>query len=221
MIYAAFDIETMANVDMIEKLPEPKVALGNLKDQAKIDAKIAEAKKAQIDKMALSPWTGKLCAFSFVSKNADCAVCSEDEKAMLENIFKLLDEYRDDCLITFNGIEFDLPYIYGRAVINGIVPIAPLERWTKRYKTHPHLDLRAVLTNWKSHEPGSFDFFLKMILDDSKAELDYSKFPEMIKGPVGRREIEEGCRQHTLATYELARAIAPAYLGIVIPERQV
>ena len=40
----ALDIETIPNADMIARLPEPEVALGNLVDPAKIAAKKAAVK---------------------------------------------------------------------------------------------------------------------------------------------------------------------------------
>ena len=51
----AFDIETIGNRSMVERMPEIDVKVGNLKDPAKIAEKIAEAKADQIDRMALSP----------------------------------------------------------------------------------------------------------------------------------------------------------------------
>ena len=61
----AFDIETIRNGSLIDRLPEPEVRTGNLKDPAKIAEKLAEAKAEQVEKMALSPLYGRVCAFEF------------------------------------------------------------------------------------------------------------------------------------------------------------
>ncbi|MDD3176001.1 MAG: hypothetical protein PHU51_05990, partial [Candidatus Nanoarchaeia archaeon] len=74
----SFDIETIANSSMIERMPEPEVKTGNLKDPAKIAEKIAEAKAEQQSRMALSPLYGRVCAW----------VGAEDENAMYFNCIR-------------------------------------------------------------------------------------------------------------------------------------
>ncbi len=65
-----FDIETIPNTSMIRRLPKLEIKAGNLKDPAKIAEKEAAARAEQIDKMALSPLYGRICAW----------VAVEDEK---------------------------------------------------------------------------------------------------------------------------------------------
>lgn len=76
----AFDIETIGNRSMVERMPEIDVKVGNLKDPAKIAEKIAEAKADQIDRMALSPLYGRVCAFvAMEDENAVSKECLEAE----------------------------------------------------------------------------------------------------------------------------------------------
>ena len=63
----AFDIETIRNGSMIDKLPELEIKLGNLKDPYKIEEKKAEARAEQIRKMTLNPLYGRVCAFAVAS----------------------------------------------------------------------------------------------------------------------------------------------------------
>ena len=58
-----FDIETIPNTSMLDRLPKPKAATGNLKDPAKIAEKEAAARAEQIEKMALSPLYGRICCW--------------------------------------------------------------------------------------------------------------------------------------------------------------
>ena len=116
----AFDIETIRNEAMIQHLPMPDVKTGNLKDLNKINAKVQEAKEQQIERMALSPIYGKICAWSAADRYGNCYTeCIKDfseqeEVRIIIQAFKKLSGKR---VITFNGKNFDLPFLYSRAVI--------------------------------------------------------------------------------------------------------
>ena len=49
----ALNIETAVNKHRLHLLPEPEVALGNLKDPYKIEEKIAETKRKQLEMLAI------------------------------------------------------------------------------------------------------------------------------------------------------------------------
>ena len=55
MTEITFDIETIPNTSMLDRMPKPEVKAGNVKDPAKIAEKTAAARAEQIEKMALSP----------------------------------------------------------------------------------------------------------------------------------------------------------------------
>ena len=91
-----FDIETIPNTSMIRRLPKVEVKAGNIKDPAKIAEKEAAARAEQIDKMALSPLYGRICAWVAVEdeKNIcrDCLLEESDaeEARIVEDAFKAL-----------------------------------------------------------------------------------------------------------------------------------
>lgn len=61
-------------------------------------------------------------------------------------------------IITFNGLSFDIPWLLFRSMVNGVkptVPVKTLRDWTRRYSYSPHMDLRAVLTNWDNRATGT------------------------------------------------------------------
>jgi len=95
--YRALDIETMANADMVDKLPPVDVKYGNAKDPAKRAVIEAEAKQDQIDSMALSPYTGIICAYSFVGYDGDKTEVVKDAKDEKELLVNLLEN------LSFNG----------------------------------------------------------------------------------------------------------------------
>ena len=66
---AALDLETIADPNMLELLPEV-TAKKNLKDPEKIEADIAEKKVQQIEKMGLDPMLNMICCAGWCDKDA-------------------------------------------------------------------------------------------------------------------------------------------------------
>jgi DNA polymerase elongation subunit (family B) len=215
----AFDIETIPNSGMIDRLPAIEVKAGNLKDPAKIAEKEAAAKAEQIDKMALSPLYGRVCAW--VSQ--DDKVCNSlsygclhedsdaEETRTIEAAFETLAGNR---VITYNGNGFDLPFIYRRAVLLGIdtrqFGMPTLAEMTARYNNKHHVDLMQVWCGFGNFE--KLDNIAGVMLDDHKIEIDFRDFPEMIKTAEGRNKLLQYCAQDVILTKRLWSRIA----GILI-----
>jgi DNA polymerase elongation subunit (family B) len=214
---AAFDIETIPNPAAAAFLPEPEAAK-NLKDPAKIAADIAEKKQNQVSRMALDPLTGRICAYAMVSTGEAPGELSrfvevlsgtpgdDDERAMVQAIMRALGS-EDMRLATWNGANFDLPYVYKRALILGVDPAhfgaPPLSAWTKRYSTDRHFDLMQIWSNWGSHEYTKLDLVAGMVLGERKAEVDVTTFPEMLKTEAGCEAIASYCVKDTELTWRL------------------
>lgn len=204
----AFDIETVPNMEMIDRLPPPEVKTGNLKDPAKIAAKEEAAKAEQIEKMALNPLYGRICSFVTIDENentvAYCipATTDREETNLIEYAFSTLNSGR---IITYNGTEFDLPFLYRRAVILGIDPrefsMPPLSELTGKYNNERHVDLMTVWCGWKGYE--KLDNLAKVITNDCKIEIDFRYFPEMIKTAEGRAMLLQYCMQDVKLTMKL------------------
>lgn len=216
MSYLAFDIETIPNTAMIARLPEPEVKAGNLKDPAKIAEKIEEAKKAQIEKMALSPLYGRICCWCIHDGDVSTGTCikeetDEAETQIIEGAFQILS---GQTVITYNGTSFDLPFLYRRAVILGIDPrefnMPTLAEMLKRYDNDKHIDLMQVWCGFGQFE--KLDTLSALILDDHKVEIDFHDFPDLIKTSEGRDKLIAYCEHDVELTYRLYTRIA----GILI-----
>jgi len=111
---------------------------------------------------ALSPFRGRIVAIGIVNvesgrscalyevpgqkelitrKDANRTLISGTEKQILEKFWDYLD--KGDRFISFNGRQFDGPYLMIRSAIHGIVPKRDLVG--NRYRFHPNCDLREVL----------------------------------------------------------------------------
>lgn len=211
-MFIALDIETAPNALMIDHLPEPDVKTGNLKDPEKIAAKIDEAKASQVSKMALDPLYARIICASVVSDDISqtrmaCELDSDDvERSIVEWILEILGEDQVR-LVTWNGVGFDLPMIYKRALCLGLVPshygAPPLTAWTKRYDNDRHIDLMKVFAGWGSCDYAKLDTVAAVVLGESKNEVDVTTFEEMIKTEEGRQKICDYCEKDTALTYSL------------------
>lgn len=212
----ALDIETIPNEAMIELLPEPEIAIGNIKDTAKIEAKRHEAKRKQVDEMAIRPETGMICSYAFYGDGVNETrqlenISAADEILLINDIFDMIKVGKDPALIvTHNGIEFDFPYIYKRALINNIdiddfkpYHVPPLTYWTIRYNTLDHCDILKVWNNWSNNtKNSSLNYLSQLLLGDRKTKRDYSQYLQYIKD--GKQSvIAEDNRCDAILTYQL------------------
>jgi 3'-5' exonuclease len=111
---------------------------------------------------ALSPFTGKIVTIGIVNaetgrscamyevpgqtkvitrKEGNRTMISGSEKQILEKFWEYLD--KDDRFISFNGRQFDGPFLMIRSAIQGLAPKRDLVG--NRYRFHPNCDLREVL----------------------------------------------------------------------------
>ena len=213
----ALDIETIGNAAAVALLPEPK-ASARLKDPAKVAADIADKKADQVACAALNPLTARVACYAVVGlAGAPCdaeseyvetiADATEDaERELVQSLFRVLGspEVR---LVTWNGIGFDLPMIYKRALLLGIDPgnfgAPPLSAWTKRYATDRHYDLMQIWGGWSSQGFEKLDTVAGMVLGERKAECDVTQIAAMLATEEGRAKVGEYCLQDTRLTWAL------------------
>lgn len=202
----AFDIETIPNSSMQDRMPEPEVKTGNLKDPFKIAEKIAEAKAEQAARMTLNPLWGRVCAFvgrtDDDTRIADCIHEDSDaeESRIIERI--LPEVFAEKRVITYNGNSFDIPFVYRRAVLLGIdsrqFGAPPLSEMVARYNNKRHIDVMQVWCGYDRTNYEKLNNIARALLGDQKIEIDFRKFPELIKTEAGRNQILEYCDQDVL-----------------------
>lgn len=153
----AFDIETARIDELAATLPEPEVALGNLVDPLKIQAKKDAAKASQLEKMALDPrFSRVICASVAIRDQAGGTLqftmaVSDFPHGETDLLMWLWNTIVSDATVcTFNGASFDVPFITWRSFLLD-VPFARIE--TNKYRvTSPscgHLDVYRLLQDWE------------------------------------------------------------------------
>jgi DNA polymerase elongation subunit (family B) len=218
----AIDIETIPNKAMIEFMPEPEIALGNTKDLEKIKEKIAEAKAKAIDKMALSPLYGRICSFSACGEKPEDryfkVIPEISDAAEIEIINHILETFvlgqNNDVsskIITWNGFNFDFPFIYKRAAMLKVAMpqgCPGLKYWQRKYSSDIHCDLMQEFCGWGNDKAMNLDAAGKTFLGRGKTQRDYSTYADLIE--TGKGELiglDNLC--DTQLTFDLYNHLAP------------
>lgn len=130
------------------------------------------------------------------------------ESRMLINFWKLLEQNRSITLVSFNGRNFDAPWLMLRSAVLGIRPSRNLMEGTK-FNYPNHIDLLDKLTFYQPSQQGAtrrfnFDFYAKAfgIVSPKEAGVDGSMVGVLFS--EGRLEdIAAYCLRDVAATWQL------------------
>ena len=152
----------------------------------------------EVEEVTLS--TGDICRFS-------------SEKNMLEYFWQIFTKVDNLCLISFNGRNFDAPFLMLRSALLGIKPSRDLMKGTK-FNYPLHIDLIDKLTFYMGQQSGAtrrynFDFYAQQFekyghdIHSPKAmDVNGSMVTEMFYD--GRyQEIAEYCMRDITSTWQL------------------
>jgi len=123
-------------------------------------------------------------------------LAGDDEADLLRQFWELVKPF--ELTITFNGKQFDFPYLKMRSAVHGIQPSVALD--CRRFTRHPHYDLREILSNFGAWRHGSLDFYCSVFgIPSPKQGLSGDKVGEAYA--QGRlQEIADYCRADVEAT---------------------
>mgnify|MGYP001194521508 CR=1 FL=1 len=213
----SFDIETKPLPDEVlrEMLPDfdeskfqvtefnpSSVKTGNIKDPAKKEAKIEEARKqheAQMEDMgnamerarqehwesfkssaALNPETGQILVVGFCTENDEFSYADGDEASILRSFWDIYREHeaqrsKRSYLVGVNIFNFDLPWLVIRSWINGVtVPRSAVELEGKWNNWSPvFLDFRRLWQLGNTSRTSSFDHIGRCLGTGGKCEGDH------------------------------------------------
>lgn len=156
-----------AELEAAHPLPEPPPPLdratfkfGNWKDPAKLDEKFAEAvaareetiakAKAERDKAIREAWQSSsldsmrgpvLCVGVAVGDNDPVCIWEATEQETLAKLQAGLVHHGHAPIVTWNGLGYDQPYLFRRALKYGLYPLAGRVFYPKPYGNRRHCDL--------------------------------------------------------------------------------
>ena len=138
---------------------------------------------------------------------------SGTEKQILEKFWDFFES--DSRFISFNGRQFDGPFLMIRSAILGVVPKRDLVGY--RYGFHPNCDIREALNFFGTTNSRQFKFNLDLAckafgVETSKSEGIDGRSVESWYRAGRHREIADYCLEDVRATAELYQKIAPTLL---------
>jgi len=173
---------------------------------------------------------GRSCAMYEVPGQVDVRVekaglrtyISGTEKQILEKFWDWFES--DSRFITFNGRQFDGPFLMIRSAIHGLTPKRDLVG--QRYELHPNCDLREVLNFFGTPNPRQYKFNLDLAckafgVETSKGEGLDGRSVETWYRAGRHREIAEYCMDDVRATAELYEKLAATLLPMNYRFREV
>jgi len=138
---------------------------------------------------------------------------SGSEKQILEKFWTFFEG--DSRFISFNGRQFDGPFLMIRSAIHGITPKRDLVGY--RYGYHPNCDLREALNFFGTTNNRQFKFNLDLAcktfgVETSKREGVDGRSVESWYRAGRHHELAEYCLEDVRATAELYEKLAPTLL---------
>lgn len=224
--FLTLDIEVAPQASALtQQYPEDRSAPSNYKDPEKIAAwhirDEADWRAGLAKASALNPRTGRIVAVGManIEENSHnlaaqirgepmdmtndtlVALLAEQETAIIATA---LDAICGANLVTFCGLNFDLPYLHVRAAILGLRIPYRISDYLRRYSTTPHADLSAILENWGMPEKGNslqnWSRAFGIEVTDSTTGADI--------GAMVERGDSDGIRQHCLSDVALTAQLA-------------
>lgn len=229
--YLVFDLETVGHsTDVFDETQVEYLLRGATTDEER-EKKIGEFALSPLTGRVVcigmqmmtrvdNEWQAKRVAYSVDPEMEDGAPSRSEElpsgsawhlsseRTMLENFWKLLAHHRGITLVSFNGRNFDAPWLMLRSAVLGIRPSKNLMDGTK-FNYSGHIDLIDRLTFFQGSASGAtrrfnFDFYAKSfgITSPKAAGVDGSKVGQLFTN--GEHDtIAEYCLRDVTATWDL------------------
>ena len=199
----AIDIET-APAEGAEFDPSD-VKTGNLKDPEKIEAKI-EAARAEFERSAALHWTtGRVTCVGFCGDGPGEAFSYHDERELLETAMGIIVAH--DCIVTWNGYDFDMQFLAMRCLANGVQPVRGMRGRKYPLPTDKHIDIMQWYTDcgkWIG-----LDKAAKAILGKGKTGTGADAIQLWADGKID--ELQEYCLADCALTLELYNKVKEIY----------
>jgi len=156
-------------------------------------------------------------AHVFTWQECPDSILFDDEKRMLEGFFEYLDEEDPQIIVTYNGDNFDLPYIKKRCEV-----LAVSHRFSNTMKVKSrgnsnsaeipgmvHIDLYPIVKKNINVSRYKLENVYKEYMGKDKSDIDGSKIWQYWDDPSLREELVCYSREDAVATYEIGEQFVP------------
>lgn len=117
-----------------------------------IDSTIPLEDEDLLKKASLDALTGRVACIGIIevvdfNPLRSLSFCGEDERAILAEFWSFLARNRSATLLAHNGLQFDLPFIWRRSVIQKVTPSVDFD--LRKFRTGQIFDTMQVWANWE------------------------------------------------------------------------
>ena len=176
-------------------------------------------RKGMIERFSLDPTTGNIICIGLLDteNGEERALIDKEETRLLTSFWEHLADSPPELFVTFNGKSFDFPFLNIRSAILRVPP--PMRLATRRYTSHPHLDLQEALAGGDRHRLGSLDYFCAVFgIPSPKQHLDGAGVgPAFRQGRID--EIARYCLDDCRATAALYERLKPFHIDVDLAVR--
>ncbi len=172
--------------------------------------RLAKKKDKDMNKLCSVEWPFAHIICIGVGIDGKVGTLIGEEKEVLEAFWVLIGRKTDDFqphdsrYVTFNGKDFDIPFIINRSAINGIVPTVRIP--TRRYYNDRHFDVFEELSNHFQSSEFKLKEYCKIFGIENDDDTDGSEVHALwLKGD--KATIEKHCASDVRATFALYEKI--------------
>jgi DNA polymerase elongation subunit (family B) len=96
----------------------------------------------------IHPLFSRVLVIGFKAQNGETELLYyKDEKELLTKFWSRIQELKPDLFVTFNGYNFDIPFLHVRSKVNGVTPLNEINLNKWRSETSNHYDCMQVLSS--------------------------------------------------------------------------
>lgn len=164
MARITFNLETIGDPNLpSELLPSPDDfdAPANYKDPAKILEYKESQARSEMGRFSLSPLTGRIICFSYINGDGDAAepvvsFWGNDEEGIVRKAVDAVQSKGSEfpIIVTYNGISFDVPFLYTACVRLGIPYPLDFRDTVSKYGVD-HVDVYQYLSSYGVNKRGT------------------------------------------------------------------
>lgn len=201
------DIETIPCEESIRSFLPPITPPTNLKDEEKIreweESTLPSLQEEQYQATALDGTFGRILCIGLITLSNDLkfrealAIYGRGERKLLLKFWEKIKEYKQPYFITYNGLSFDLPFIWKRSVVHQVQPTMELN--LRYYRSDSVYDVMAIWSNWRLKDAVKLDILAKILNVGEKSLNSKQVYTLWKEGKL--KEIANYCMQDVYLTY--------------------
>lgn len=207
----AYDIETIPQDNLTDAQEE---WLQRKIDRALLKNKAENEKELRRKFCATTPFLGKIITIGVGQVDSQDQIKTKalvgSEKEILEKFWQIIvktPQQKNIQFVSFNGLDFDAPFILMRSAHHNVTPTNRDFTKLKRYTKYPHYDVMQWMANWSYGRP-TLDVACTLAKVDSPKEGEVKAdevYDAYLRGEITK--IANYCERDVRTTLELYRTI--------------